>query len=71
VEDLNIDDLLKKIIDHLKVSKGSSPLTDKTPPQQIYSLFGVSKKKFKIAIGMLYKKKLITIDDQGIKLVKA
>ena len=68
-EHQSMDDLFKKIMDHLKASKGSSTLTDKTPVHTIYALFGVSKKKFKMAIGMLYKKKLITISDQGIKLV--
>ncbi|MCK5403756.1 MAG: GntR family transcriptional regulator, partial [Desulfobulbaceae bacterium] len=35
-----------------------------------YSLFGVSKKSFKKAIGALYQKRLITIDTNGIKLAK-
>jgi hypothetical protein len=32
-------------------------------------MFGISKKTFKKAIGGLYKSKLITIEDNGIKLV--
>ena len=65
----NVDDLFVKIMAHLKSSGGFSPLSDKTPPETVYQIFGVSKKKFKMAIGMLYKKKLISIDDQGIKLI--
>ncbi|MCP3889853.1 MAG: GntR family transcriptional regulator, partial [Desulfobulbaceae bacterium] len=39
-------------------------------PEEIYALFGVSKKVFKKAIGALYKKRLIVIDSSGIKLAE-
>ena len=45
-------------------------MTDKSPPEDIYSLFGVSKKVFKQAIGALYKKRLISIDTRGIKMIE-
>jgi len=32
--------------------------------------FQISKKAFKKAIGDLYRRRLITIDDDGIRLVK-
>jgi predicted RNA-binding protein (virulence factor B family) len=44
-------------------------LTDKTPPEDIYQFFGVSKKKFKMAVGLLYKERLIVIEKSGLKLV--
>jgi predicted RNA-binding protein (virulence factor B family) len=47
---------------------GLVAVTDKSPPEDIYDLFGVSKKAFKKAIGALYKKKLIILDTDGIKL---
>ncbi|MCB2183332.1 MAG: GntR family transcriptional regulator [Desulfobulbaceae bacterium] len=59
-------DVLKKIND----LGGSIAITDKSPPEEIYSMFGMSKKTFKKAIGALYKKRLITIDANGVKLVK-
>jgi uncharacterized protein len=62
----DIDSVSQKIIDHIKASKGKSNLTDKTPPETIYNLFGISKKKFKMACGALYKKRLITMDDKGM-----
>ncbi|MEA3506408.1 MAG: hypothetical protein U9R36_02790 [Elusimicrobiota bacterium] len=37
-------------------------------PEFIYSTFGISRKLYKKAAGALYKKKLITITDKGIKL---
>ncbi|MCK5070391.1 MAG: GntR family transcriptional regulator, partial [Desulfocapsa sp.] len=66
-----VDDVSQAILDVLKENDGESSLSDKSPPDEIYALFGVSKKIFKKAIGALYKKRLITIDRQtGIKLVK-
>jgi uncharacterized protein len=49
---------------------GFLPINDKTAAEEIYDLFGVSKKKYKIALGGLYKRRLITVDDDGIRLVK-
>lgn len=63
-----VGSLSEKILAHLKASGGSSTLTDKTPPEEIYQLFGVSKKKFKMAIGLLYKERLIAIEKSGIRL---
>jgi uncharacterized protein len=48
---------------------GFVPLNDKSAPEVITATFGVSKKTFKQAIGTLYKKKLITIDATGIRIV--
>ncbi|MBN2418070.1 MAG: GntR family transcriptional regulator [Deltaproteobacteria bacterium] len=63
-----IDDLSKKIMNVLKEHGGSLEISDKTSPERIYNLFGVSKKRYKSAIGALYKKRLITVDDYAIKL---
>jgi hypothetical protein len=49
---------------------GRIDVTDKSQPEEIYALFGVSKKTFKKAIGSLYKKRLIVIDASGIELVR-
>ncbi|MBF0490353.1 MAG: GntR family transcriptional regulator [Candidatus Omnitrophica bacterium] len=59
-------DLSQQILTHLK-SKGSSPLSDKTPAEEIYQLFGVSKNKFKMAVGNLYKKRLLDIKNGYIQ----
>ena len=40
------------------------------PAEEIYKLFGVSKNKFKMAVGNLYKKKFITIEEGSIQLVR-
>ena len=61
--------LTDTILIKLKANNGVLMLSDKSPPEAIYAAFGVSKKVFKQAIGALYKKKLITLDKNGIKLV--
>jgi predicted RNA-binding protein (virulence factor B family) len=63
-----VDALSRKILDYLKSHDGLMTITDKSPPEVIYSNFGVSKKKFKMAIGGLYKKQLITLDKNEIRL---
>jgi uncharacterized protein len=65
-----VDAVSQAIVDVLKEHGGESSLSDKSPPDEIYALFGVSKKVFKKAIGALYKKRIISIDrTSGIKLV--
>ncbi len=59
-----------KILDLLNSNQGFLAITDKTNPDEIYRLFAVSKKKFKIALGGLYKKRQIQIKDDGIYLLK-
>jgi predicted RNA-binding protein (virulence factor B family) len=65
-----VGNISQTILDKIKDNDGMIAITDKSQPEEIYSLFGVSKKVFKQAIGKLYKKRLITIDDNGIKAVK-
>ena len=62
-----VDDISRNILKKIKDLGGSITVTDKSPPKDIYAMFGVSKKTFKKAIGTLYKKRLITIDADGIK----
>ena len=63
-----IDALSKKIMDKLQQRDGFIPITDKSQPKTIADLFGVSKKTFKKTIGNLYKKRMITIEQDGIRL---
>jgi predicted RNA-binding protein (virulence factor B family) len=59
----------EKILRLLKESEGFLPWHDKSSPDDIYEVFGMSKKAFKMAVGQLYKQKAIQIMDNGIKLV--
>ncbi|EKD35036.1 MAG: hypothetical protein ACD_75C02081G0004 [uncultured bacterium] len=63
-----VDDISQTILNTIKGCGGMVAVSDKSPPEDIYALFGVSKKVFKKAIGGLYKKRLIVIDPDGIKL---
>lgn len=58
----------EKILEVLKVRK-FLPLHDKSSPESIKELLGMSKKHFKQSIGQLYKAKRIIIKDNGIALV--
>lgn len=51
-------------------NKGFIALTDKSTPNDIANKFGISKKAFKKAIGDLYKQRKITLEADGIRLVK-
>lgn len=67
VEKLDDDQL--KLIQLLKLHKGFLPYHDKSSPEDIYAFFGISKKAFKMNVGILYKAKKITIEDNGIRLI--
>jgi predicted RNA-binding protein (virulence factor B family) len=65
-----IDAVSRAILKTIQKHGGRIAVTDKTPPEKIYALFGVSKKTFKKALGALYKKKLVTLNANGIKLAE-
>lgn len=59
----------EKILEILKIRK-FLPLHDKSSPESIKELLGMSKKHFKQSIGQLYKAKRIQILDSGIEFVE-
>ena len=65
----NIDSVTKSVLDKLKSQAGYMEVTDKSSPDTIKHIFGISKKSFKKAIGSLYKEKIIAIEDKGIRLL--
>lgn len=65
-----VDPVAQKILDRLAAEGGFMAVGDKTPPEAIYTLFGVSKKVFKQAIGSLFKARRIVIEPAGIRLVE-
>ncbi len=64
-----VTELTDIILNYIKAQGGFMPITDKNPPEEIYGLFGVSKKTYKKAIGALYKQRMITIEPGGTRLV--
>jgi len=63
------DELLQAILDDLQQRGGTSTLTDKSPPDDIYKQFKVSKSNYKKALGTLYRQRIISIDKQKISLI--
>ena len=57
----------EKILRMLGENKGTLPYHDKTAPEVIYDVFGMSKKTFKMTLGKLYREKKISLEKDGIK----
>jgi len=65
-----IDTIANSILETIRDHGGRLAVSDKSPPDEIYSLFGVSKKRFKKAIGALYKRNLIVLGARSVQLTK-
>ena len=63
-----VDDFAEVLLQFIKDKGGRTSINDKTDAETIYDTFGVSKKTFKKAVGELYKKRLIVLEDGGIRL---
>ena len=64
-----VEDFATTLLDYIREQGGHITLHDKSPAEDIYDTFGVSKKTFKKAVGDLYKKHLISLQENGIELV--
>lgn len=64
-----VTSLTDTILQMLQSNGNELAISDKSEPEQIYALFGVSKKVFKQAIGALYKQKQIDIEKTKIRLI--
>ncbi len=64
-----IDSVSQNIMDLIKENNGFIAVNDKSSPDMIKALFGISKKSFKKAIGALYKSRLIKFEKDGICIV--
>jgi len=65
------DKYSETILNYLKKKNGFAPVHDKSDPKLISDLFGMSKGAFKKAIGGLYKQRIISIEKDGIRLLKS
>ena len=64
-----VDDFSQMLLEYIQEHGGKISLTDKSPADEIYEAFSVSKKTFKKAVGDLYKKRLIVLHGDGIQAV--
>lgn len=63
-------DFAEELLRYLYENDGFCALNDHSPAEDIGARFGVSKKAFKQAVGDLYKRQLITIEENGLRLKK-
>ena len=62
-------DFAEVLLRYLYEHDGKCDLGDKSPAEQIYERFQISKKDYKKAIGDLYRRRLIVISEEGIQVV--
>jgi predicted RNA-binding protein (virulence factor B family) len=67
---IRTDEEAEKILHLLHQKGGYLPYHDKSDPEEIYAVFGMSKKAFKMAIGRLFKQRKIELTDLGCKLLQ-
>ena len=65
----NIEPTAAFILEKLKANKGFLKLNDSSDPSDIMHKLQMSKKTFKKAIGVLFKQRLISIEEDGIHLL--
>ena len=63
-----IGSFVDALYDYIKEHDGYIPFHDKSDAEDIYATFAVSKKVFKKAVGDLYKKRLVVLEENGIRL---
>ena len=63
-----VEDFSEVLLQFIKDQDGHTSLNDKSAAEDIYEAFGVSKKTFKKAVGDLYKKRLVVLEEGGIRL---
>jgi predicted RNA-binding protein (virulence factor B family) len=65
--DSRYDAAEQKILDTLEQNEGFLALTDKSDPDEVRAILGLSKKTFKQAIGKLYKHRRVALEPDGIR----
>ena len=63
-----IEELATRFYEFIKINHGTTTICDKSSPEMIKAILSCSKKDLKKAIGLLYKKRLIEIKEDSIKL---
>ncbi len=65
----NLEAGAQKILDELRANEGFLALHDKSSPEDIQFQLEMSKKNFKRSLGTLYRQKLVTLEEHGIRLL--
>lgn len=64
-----VNSSVETVLAKLNEYNGVLPLSDKSPPEKIYALLGMSKKTFKEAIGKLYKRSIVSLDKDAVRRI--
>jgi len=65
----HLDNSSEVILNALKANDGILHISDKSSPEAIYEAFHMSKKSFKKAVGILYKRRMVALDGEQITLL--
>jgi predicted RNA-binding protein (virulence factor B family) len=65
----NMDANTERVLQYLKTHQGFLPLTDDSSPDDIAYLLQMSKKNFKKATGILFKKRMVQLLPDGVQLI--
>lgn len=65
-----LDMLSARILEYLQAHGGISPLTDKSPSEDIAAAFGTSKSAYKKALGRLYRQKKVRLEADRVVLAE-
>lgn len=65
-----VDNFTDVLLEYIRSHNGFIPFTDKTDADLVYATFGVSKKTFKKSVGDLYKRRLVALEPEGIRLLQ-
>jgi predicted RNA-binding protein (virulence factor B family) len=65
---MSVEVSARKIVNILKEAGGFIPCHDKSSPEDIKKVFSMSKKEFKRAVGGLYKKGVLELEKNGVRL---
>ena len=64
-----VEDFSATLLDYIREQGGRIALNDKSPAEEIYATFGVSKKTFKKGCGRFCTKKhLVVLEEDGIRI---
>lgn len=64
----SIEPNAQRVLTQLELNNGFLALHDKSTPGEIHDRLQMSKKSFKKAVGVLYKKRLVELEEKGIRL---
>lgn len=66
---VRVKPLSEQILQALTEAGGTLPFHDKSSPEEIRDAFGVSKKAFKQALGALYRRKVVALEETQIRFI--